>query len=467
MAFEFKEDDGNCLTHSMSDGITQGDGDAGITCYIKAEAEEEEEGGEEADEACPIAISSSSFPTADGCNAEGSEYTTLRTGECLSTSWTMVLPACMLGKTGSVSIVYRSDEASARDAGDTMEIYVDNVIQRKIYNDECNFDRCKVSVPWHSTDTDFLLTSESSTTSKLDHMQVKRVSFVEEQDSGEHKQISWKTFRCASRTKCVDRLDLDLEEFVSFQCTCIDEHYEEYMATGGRWPAETTQMCKDFIYCLKTQHNMASRLLVSIARAINQQDSLGANVEEPAAHEAVLHQPLEESVDKEESVGEESVGEESGSKERFPDLESCFMPSNLTYAALVECNCLKDLVRTCGESLVEDTVHCLFEHACEHKKVCQDWKDSHCSESALQMRSGSQERSLLSNLFPSDEATLARERKELEAMREEIAAERKDLEAERKEFEALRNRSTAGGSQSLISVDEHFQLESTLQSKCA
>jgi hypothetical protein len=81
---------------------------------------------------------------------------------------------------------------------------------------------------------------------------------------------------------------------------------------------------------------------------------------------------------------------------------ACFRPSNNTYAAMVECECLGDLVNICGESLVEDTVGCLFDHACRHPKVCNNWKKSNCPYSALQLQYASdiQEQTLLHHLFP-------------------------------------------------------------------
>jgi hypothetical protein len=94
--------------------------------------------------------------------------------------------------------------------------------------------------------------------------------------------------------------------------------------------------------------------------------------------------------------------EASGVNVQVATATTCFEPSNETYAALVECECLEDLIEVCGGSLVEDTAGCLFEHACNHSKVCGDWKASNCPYSALQMAYSSdvQERTLLQQLFP-------------------------------------------------------------------
>jgi hypothetical protein len=101
----------------------------------------------------------------------------------------------------------------------------------------------------------------------------------------------------------------------------------------------------------------------------------------------------------------------------------------------------------CGDPFVHDAVDCLFNHACNHPKVCSGWKSFNCPHSALQMRlrSGRQESAHPSQLPPiSDEAIWA---------------------IEHKEIEALRTRSSAGGSDALLSEDA--ALESTLQDKCS
>jgi hypothetical protein len=184
--------------------------------------------------------------------------------------------------------------------------------------------------------------------------------------------IAYNKFHCATRADCVKELNLDISHFIEFQCKCIDDHYQEYLDTG-EWPSETTQMCRDFIECLQGKHSIAERLVVNMARVLGKANAFGL-MEEKA----------------------------SGVNEQVATTTTCFEPSNATYAALVECECLEDLIAICGGSLVEDTVGCLFEHACNHSKVCGDWKASHCPYSALQMQysSDAQERTLLQQLFP-------------------------------------------------------------------
>jgi hypothetical protein len=189
--------------------------------------------------------------------------------------------------------------------------------------------------------------------------------------------ISYDEFHCASRAECVDRLNLNVGQFIRFQCKCIDEHYKDYLHTGGQWPSETTQMCIDFIECLQGEHSIAERLVVNMARAI------GRDIMNAHGNGLVEEKALKVNA-------------------QVATTSTCFEPSNATYAALVECECLDDLIAVCGAALVEDTVACLFEHACGHSKVCGDWKASHCPYSALQMQYSSdvQERNLLQQLFP-------------------------------------------------------------------
>jgi hypothetical protein len=195
-------------------------------------------------------------------------------------------------------------------------------------------------------------------------------------------------FHCADRVACVDNLDLSVEQFVTFQCECIDQHYEQYRKDGD-WPSETPQMCKDFIVCLQTQHTMSSRVVVSLARALGQQQASGSVlVEEKSIRATGKVMPVIAAANKDPD---------------FLLASECFEPTDSSYDALVECDCLKDLVHVCGESLVEDTVGCLFHHACDHSRVCQDWKDSHCHDSSLQMSSSIQESTLLRQLFPADD----------------------------------------------------------------
>jgi hypothetical protein len=318
-------------------------------------------------------------------------------------------------------------------------------------------------------------------------------------------------YECSTRAQCVDDLSLDIADFISFQCECVDNHYAEYIKTGGEWPAETSQMCKDFIQCLQSKHDMRERIMVSIARAIGRQDSSGVGEQSSnGTTGAALGQENSSEVGQESgnttaaaaaAVGQLRRRRRRKREEAASASENCFEPSNLTYVALVECRCLKDLVDTCGNVLVEDTVGCLFKHACQHQDVCTDWKAVNCHYRASQMHSGSQEHALLRQLFPThEEATWASERKELEAVQKELSVVLKELDVERREnailreytagkeiqaarkelsvvdedldvesreFEALRKRSISGDPNSLVSVDEHIQLESTLQSKCA
>jgi hypothetical protein len=234
--------------------------------------------------------------------------------------------------------------------------------------------------------------------------------------------MAYQRFDCSARTACVEDLNLDIEDFVRFQCKCIDEHYEEFRRNGS-WPAETTQKCKDFIGCLKNQHSISSRLVVSLARAIGKQNSAGNGgglFEEKSlrANGMVTHATT-------------------------PANEACFRPSNMSLAALVECDCLEDLVQICGQSLVEDTVGCLFDHACSVGKVCDDWKALNCPHHA----SHSEELLLLRQLFPAiDEAMDGKQNEgvekdkemaDLEALRvkkqNEVVAKQKEIIKEQNE----------------------------------
>jgi hypothetical protein len=198
----------------------------------------------------------------------------------------------------------------------------------------------------------------------------------------------------------------------------MDYRYKAYVDSQTQtWPPGTEQKCKDFVQCLKNEHTMAASVVVSIARALDRQ-----------APSLI-----------------EGAGTGRNGQRTLATGEECFQPSNLTFAALVECQCLEDLVAICGDPLVEDAVGCLFNHACDHPKVCSDWKSSNCQHGGLLMLSGRQESTHPSQLPPiSDEAILA---------------------IERKEIEALRTRSRAGGFAALVSEDA--ALESTLQDKCS
>jgi hypothetical protein len=188
-------------------------------------------------------------------------------------------------------------------------------------------------------------------------------------------------FHCASRAVCVDDLDLPAVDFVTFQCKCIDQHYKDYIEDSA-WPSETPQKCKDFIACLQNEHTMSSRLAVSLAKALGSHG--GGLVEEKSlgATGTLMPTTTPASQDPDSLLANE-----------------CFEPSNSTFASLVECGCMKDLLDACGDPLVEDAEDCLVKHACKHSGVCQDWKDSKCGEGALQMRSGLRDRTLLHQLF--------------------------------------------------------------------
>jgi hypothetical protein len=233
--------------------------------------------------------------------------------------------------------------------------------------------------------------------------------------------VSYQHFHCAARVECVDDLQLRATEFVNFQCECIETFYEEYVNTRV-WPAATTKMCKDFVQCLSDQHSMAAHLVAELARAMAQQTQTPTLIERTAI---------------------------TASGKKMSTSQDCFNPSHLSYAALVECQCLQDLLPVCGDPTVEDAEGCLYTHACGHNEVCDSWKALNCPQSNLQIQARSnssrQESTHVRELPPiSDKAILA---------------------CERKEIEALRERSSAGASAALVSVDA--ALETTLQAKCA
>jgi hypothetical protein len=62
--------------------------------------------------------------------------------------------------------------------------------------------------------------------------------------------------------------------------------------------------------------------------------------------------------------------------------KECHDPSQESLAALVECNCLSDLVSKCGDVTDVDPVRCLLNHACTNDKVCAPWREEKCDASA-------------------------------------------------------------------------------------
>jgi microcystin-dependent protein len=243
----------------------------------------------------------------------------------------------------------------------------------------------------------------------------------------------------------VEQLDLEMDDFIRFQCECIDQNYVEYLRTN-LWPAETTQMCKDFIGCLKDEHSASARIVVGLARALGQQNSTGNGgglfeVQSVEANGMVTPVTAPASVE-------------------------CFEPSNMSFASLVECQCMSDLIHSCGSSLVEDTVECLFDHACSVEKVCDHWKALNCpdnaSQSVLQMRLGSEERDLLRQLFPATDKAMDgkqndgvktdEEKAALEALRVKKQNELVETDEEMAALEALRVRNQ----NEFVEIDEEM-----------
>jgi hypothetical protein len=150
----------------------------------------------------------------------------------------------------------------------------------------------------------------------------------------------------------------------------------------------------------------------------------------------------------------------------------CFNPYAIDPEAW-DCECL-DKNRAACQSQGLEFPECTRRTLCNHCEVCSDWKNDRCSvterqEAAasctdylLQKRTAKHRRSepekKLHADHPNSDSVSPADMK---------SKSRAEVEVEHHELEALRKRSIAGGSQSLLSVDEDFQLESMLQTKCA
>jgi hypothetical protein len=157
-------------------------------------------------------------------------------------------------------------------------------------------------------------------------------------------------YDCTPRAQCVDGLlpDLTSTQLVDFECLCNDQ-YMSYRKQKV-WPPGTDERCKKFIACLNNEHGIAVKVLTGLARALKD-TSTSFEVNES------------------------------------PDDSTCFTPSANKYKELTECNCLQDLVNTCGDDAgMDPTAHCLKNAACKSEKVCDAWQTAHCNTSMLQLQ---------------------------------------------------------------------------------
>jgi hypothetical protein len=112
-------------------------------------------------------------------------------------------------------------------------------------------------------------------------------------------------------------------------------------------------LCKRWITCLGRKDSASTRVVVAIAEALR--IDTGA--------QASLHQANEVS-----RMGSIATA-----------AEECHYPSEASFAALVECDCLSDLVGKCGAITQLDMVGCLQDHACISEKVCPHWQEEMCN----------------------------------------------------------------------------------------
>jgi hypothetical protein len=141
-------------------------------------------------------------------------------------------------------------------------------------------------------------------------------------------------------------------ELVDFECEC-NAHYTEYRK-NGEWPLGTTAECQQFIACLNNQKSASVKVLTGLAKGLSKTITV-------------------------------TIG------------AGCFTPSPEKYKELTECNCLKGLLKHCGNDAgTETTDECLKAHACKKDDVCQEWKDENCAnlfphDSLSQLRANHQQ----------------------------------------------------------------------------
>jgi hypothetical protein len=146
---------------------------------------------------------------------------------------------------------------------------------------------------------------------------------------------------------------LTSHQFVDFECEC-NERYLQYTKNHA-WPDGTTEECKQFIACLNNEVGAAVKVLTGIAEALKATVTTGLIEHKEIANESSYN-------------------------------SDCFDPAPETYQELTQCNCLKGLVKTCGDdagTLPAD--ECLKYHACGHEQVCPVWKQANCPAASLQL----------------------------------------------------------------------------------
>jgi len=121
------------------------------------------------------------FAQESGCRwtTDRDEYkTVLRSGDCMESVWVVAseqLP--FQGCSGMLHVVFRSDEAKARDINDVMEVIVDGETKLVHNNDGCNPVNCPTSIPWTAEYKELRIASKSSNAQFHRHMMIYDISF--------------------------------------------------------------------------------------------------------------------------------------------------------------------------------------------------------------------------------------------------------------------------------------------------